>query len=108
MNIFQLSQPREDLIIAEALAYAIGAIQTLPQERQCFSNMCDMCDLIRRYTPTGAALVLRNVRCQTGYLPDIFADFSDMTLEQQTSLTAYRTAVNATLEDLLALQGAAQ
>ncbi|MDX0889752.1 hypothetical protein U8C37_06695 [Sinorhizobium medicae] len=38
---------RDGYIMGQALVYAIAHIQSLPEERQEFSNMCDMCIIAR-------------------------------------------------------------
>lgn len=38
---------RDGYIIGKALVYAIAQIQSLPARRQEFSDMCDMCALVR-------------------------------------------------------------
>lgn len=36
---------RDGYIMGQALVYAIAHIQSLPEEKQEFSNMCDMCTI---------------------------------------------------------------
>jgi hypothetical protein len=38
---------RDGYIMGQALVYAIAHIQGLPEEKQEFSNMCDMCTIAR-------------------------------------------------------------
>jgi hypothetical protein len=46
---------RDGFIIAKALAYAIATIQALPEHMQEYSDMCDMCEILRSF-PEGMAL----------------------------------------------------
>ena len=41
---------RDGFIVPQAMLYAIGYIQSLPEERQEWSNMLDMCMICLLYT----------------------------------------------------------
>ena len=44
---------RDGYILRQALAYAIKLIEALPDDRQEYSNMCDMIRLLRHFADEG-------------------------------------------------------
>lgn len=67
---------RDGYIVCKALAYAIAYIQSLPKERQEYSDCCDMVELLRHYMPDALSLTLlaKGVDAHTGTTPDLVGD----------------------------------
>jgi hypothetical protein len=58
---------RDGYITTQALIYAISHIQSLSEERQEFSNMCDMCAILRcNVTIEGLVSMAYLVEAHTG------------------------------------------
>jgi hypothetical protein len=57
---------RDNYIIAKALIYAIAEIQSLPSEKQEYSDMMDMCDIANKFWPDFLAILEREVLIHTG------------------------------------------
>lgn len=58
-------------IMGKALAYAIAYIQSLPEERQEFSDMCDMAMIARQRFGVLMPLHVLGVEAHTGQAPDL-------------------------------------
>lgn len=52
---------RDGAVSAKALVYAISTIQSLPVERQEWSDMCDMCAIARTIDPTSLAKLIFDI-----------------------------------------------
>ena len=65
---------RDDYIISQALIYAIARIQSLPDKKQEWSNMCDMCAIARAGDARGMGLLAAGVYAHTGVLVDLWPD----------------------------------
>lgn len=65
---------RDSVIMGKALVYAIAHIQSLPEEQQEFSDLCDMALLAReRYGVLVPACVL-SVEWHSGRTPDLWPE----------------------------------
>jgi hypothetical protein len=57
---------RDNYIIFKALAYAIATIQSLPERYQEWSDMCDMCALLRSAGESVAFFAIMSAENHTG------------------------------------------
>lgn len=58
---------RDGYIVNQALIYAIAHIQSLPEEKQEFSNMCDMCAIVLSKFSAFTASQIAGVAAHTGH-----------------------------------------
>jgi len=66
---------RDGYIMGQALVYAIAHIQSLPDEKQEFSNMCDMCIIAREaafsvFMPSHVATVFAHTGAKVDLWPE--------------------------------------
>jgi len=70
---------RDGYIEGQALLYAIAHIQSLPERKQEFSNMCDMCAIAReRIHPDALLMNANSVFVHTGLKVDIWPEADDI------------------------------
>ncbi|GHA35037.1 hypothetical protein GCM10007989_33700 [Devosia pacifica] len=63
---------RDGYIVNQALLYAIAHIQSLPEEKQEFSNMCDMCAIVLSDLSAFTANQIRDVALHTGHTVNLW------------------------------------
>jgi len=63
---------RDGFIIGKALVYAVARIQSLPDEKQEWSDMSDMCAIARAGDARGVGLLAAGVYEHTGALVDLW------------------------------------
>lgn len=65
---------RDGFIVNKALLYAIAHIQSLPEERQEWSDMRDMCAILKAYDSPFTLPTLMNVEHHTGLVPNLWPE----------------------------------
>jgi hypothetical protein len=92
---------RDDLVLSQALIYAIALIQSLPARDQSYSNMCDMCAIARTFEPTALGLHIFEVQQKTGLAVDIWPeDDADLSVTDRHSRKAFKFALATFIAEL--------
>ncbi|NKJ97101.1 hypothetical protein GFM14_37360 [Rhizobium leguminosarum bv. viciae] len=92
---------RDDYIQAQALIYAIACIQNLPQDRQEWSNMRDMCAIARTIAPGNLAKWIFDTQRHTGTVIDIWPDHDeDLTDGERREKKAFKFALSTHVSEL--------
>lgn len=68
---------RDDFIQAKALAYAILAIQALPEEKRERSDMTDMCRILRSASLSSLVCQILSAEMHTGRILDLYPDHEE-------------------------------
>lgn len=89
---------RDDYIMSQALIYAIAQIQSLPRDRQEFSNMCDMCAIARTINPGTLALIIYETQRRTNTVIDLWPDNDDHNLRMQNERNAFLAVLDIHLQ----------
>ena len=91
---------RDDFIEAKALIYAIACIQNLPEERQEWSDMRDMCAIARTIQPGMLGSLIYETQRHTGTVIDIWPDHDDDLREaDRREKKAFKFAVESYVEE---------
>jgi hypothetical protein len=84
MNATTQITGRDVFIEEQAFVLAIGHIQSLPRQQQSWSNMNDMCKIVRaRFYPGNIAVHIAEFYRRTGVLIDLFSDDEDDTIDRE-------------------------
>jgi hypothetical protein len=90
MNMRTQITGRDVYIESEALVLAIGYIQSLPIERQSWSNTNDMCRILRaKFYPGTVALHMVHLFFSAGITVDLFPDNEDKTVDPDWKTELY-------------------
>ena len=90
---------RDSYIEAKALIYAIAMIQSLPEDRQEWSDMRDMCAIARTIPSHGLATLIYETQGHTGTVIDIWPDHDeDLTEHECREKKAFKFAVGSHVE----------
>lgn len=92
---------REELITKQALVYAIALIQSLPEDAQDYSNMCDMCAIARTIAPIELGQFILQVQRKAGLMIDIWPDEPNAEQERRERY-ALKFSIGAMVEGLSA------
>ncbi len=70
-NHLPINSIRAHLVIAKALAYAVAMIDSLPSEKQEWSDRQDMVDILKTHFTMWGPFVAQSVEFHTGHKPDL-------------------------------------
>lgn len=92
---------RDSYIQAKALIYAIAMIQSLPKDRQEWSDMRDMCAIARTIDPTSLANLIYQTQRHTGITIDIWPDRDeDLTEYDRREKKALKANIGSYIEKM--------
>lgn len=74
---------RDGYIVNQALLYAIAHIQSLPEEKQEWSNMRDMCAIVRADMAFFTIQLVCGVEHHTGIVPNLWPEPDEYLTEQE-------------------------
>lgn len=104
-----LVEGRDGYLPLQAFLYAIARIQTLPDDRQEFSNMAEMCEIVRNQIIANPANrpflahILGSVESHVGHEIDLWpsgaADYTDEEIDVRDSIRAQVKALKAKFEE---------
>lgn len=80
---------RNSIVSHNALIYAIAHIQALPVEQQEYSDMCDMCALVRAQRSPFTIPLLARIEAETGRSVNLWPDtgeFSDCEIQEKRDI----------------------